>query len=176
MKLDLSRKKLIIFAISLTLALACVIFIFSNSLKDGAESTEQSSSVYELVNSITDALGFENHLSHGFVRNLAHVAEFAALGVFLSLAMALLLRINRSYSPMKAVLKLMPALLICAIIATVDEFIQFGSEGRAPQVTDALLDILGGVIGIAVFFAAFVIYRAICAKKTKKSADETASC
>ena len=175
MKLDLSRKKLIIFIISMALALACVIFIFSNSLKDGAESTEQSSSVYELVNSVTDALGFENHLSHGFVRNLAHVAEFAALGVFLSLAMALLLRINRSYSPLKTVLKLIPAVLICAIIATVDEFIQFGSEGRAPQVTDALLDILGALLGTALFFAAFVIYRARCANKAQKSTDETAS-
>ena len=58
MKLDLSRKKLIILTLSLALAIACVIFIFSNSLKNGEESSEQSSSVYELVNSVTDALGF----------------------------------------------------------------------------------------------------------------------
>ena len=172
MKPVLSNKKLTLLIISLILALLCVIFIFSNSLKDGAESSEQSSSVYELVNDVTDALGFKNHVSHALVRNLAHIAEFALLGVFLSLALALLLRVDRSYSPLRTVLKLLPAAIICTGVAIIDEFIQFGSEGRAPQVSDALLDVLGTLIGISVFFAAFVIYRAKCAKKHN---DETAS-
>ena len=172
MKLNLTRTKLIILIISLTLALACVIFIFSNSLKNGTESSEQSSSVYELVNSVTDALGFKSHVSHGLVRNLAHIAEFAALGIFLSLALAILLQINRSYSPTKIILKLIPAAIICTLIAITDEFIQFGSEGRAPQISDALLDILGALIGISLFFAAFVIYRA---RLIEKSNNETAS-
>ena len=172
MKPILSRKNLTIFIISLTLAILCIIFIFSNSLKDGAESSEQSSSVYELVNDVTDALGFKNHVSHALVRNLAHIAEFALLGVFLSLALALKLRVDRSYSPSRTLLKLIPALAVCTLTAVIDEFIQFGSEGRAPQVSDALLDILGAVIGISAFFAAFVIYRARCAKKHN---DKTAS-
>ena len=166
MKLDLSRKKLIILTLSLALAIACVIFIFSNSLKNGEESSEQSSSVYELVNSVTDALGIKGDVSHALVRNLAHIAEFAALGLFLSLAMALLLRIDRSFSPLRALLKLSPSLAICILIATADEFIQFGSEGRAPQVTDALLDVLGALIGISLFYAAFIIYRARNLKKS----------
>ena len=166
MKPILSRKKLTLLIISLTLALLCIIFIFSNSLKDGAESSEQSSSVYELVNDVTDALGFKSHVSHALVRNLAHFAEFSILGAFLAMASAMALGVDRKHSLLCAAQKLIPAAALCTLVAIVDELIQFGSEGRAPQVSDALLDILGALFGILAVWTAFIILRTAHNKKS----------
>ena len=167
MKPTFSHKKLVVLTISIVLALLCVIFIFSNSLKDSTESAEQSSSVYELVNSVTSLFGFT--ISHALVRNLAHLAEFALLGIFTALISAAVFGYSHSSTKLQAAKKLIPAAALCIAISIVDELLQFSSVGRAPQISDALLDVLGAIIGISAVWASLIICKAISIKKSKKA-------
>lgn len=167
MKPTFSRKKLVILTIFITLALLCVIFIFSNSLKNSAESTEQSSAVYKFINSVISSLGFS--VSHSFVRKLAHVTEFALLGIFSALTSIAVFGDSLHSTKLQSTKKLIPAVLLCISVASVDELLQFGSDGRAPQLSDALLDILGSIIGISAVWALIIICKAIRIKKAKKA-------
>ena len=160
-------KRNIILIISLIATLVCLIFIFSNSLKNSEQSTEQSSFVYKLVNSVTEYLGF--NVSHTFVRKLAHVTEFALLGIFTAFVSSIIFKFSRRDTKLKIVKKLIPAAILCIAAAAFDELLQFSSEGRAPQISDALLDVFGSLIGISVVWAILIIFAAVHNKRKQKA-------
>ena len=130
------NKRLLTARIVMTvLCVAVTAFIFINSLFDAQDSSEQSSSVTELINSLFRALGIHTVVSELVVRKLAHFTEYAVLGALLNTT-AFLYGGKR----MKALLTALP---IGALTAVTDELIQNFSQGRNCQVTDMLIDFSG---------------------------------
>ncbi len=136
-------------AVLWVLVIAWMIIIFGMSSSTAEQSSEQSDGFIRTVlsvffekidDSLVDGL-------HNAVRKLAHFAEYAILGLLLSLAVGC--HIN----------KLLPrffiAFAIGAVYAVSDEIHQIFVPGRAGMIEDVLLDSAGVAIG-----AAFV---ALCA-------------
>lgn len=138
------RRRKIVFIIFLILTLACVAFIFSNSLSNGEESSRQSGKVVQAVLKATDFIGVKitnvDLLSH-IVRKCAHFLEFALLGAlsFLTLKSMGLFKIWQVYFGVG----------FCLLIAACDEYIQTFRSGRSGQVSDVFLDLSGSVTAIA---------------------------
>lgn len=153
-----SKKYIVILLIVLTLA--CVVFIFSNSLNNGEDSGRQSGRVVRAVLKIAGFFGIEVRdtaaLSH-FVRKSAHFLEFALLGALsvLTLKSVGLCRIAQVYF----------ATSFCLLIAACDEYIQTFSSGRSGQVSDVFLDLSGSITAIAICLIICLLIR----KRIKKA-------
>lgn len=133
------------------LAVMAVIFYFSS--QTGSESAETSGGIVDfLLRRLTDA---ENQLSpaqmelrekvHFLVRKTAHFAEYALLGI------SLMLHIRAIYAYISAPSKAGCWLSwgIGTVYACLDEYHQFFSADRAPQLRDVCLDsagVLGGIL------------------------------
>ena len=125
--------------------IACIAFIFSNSLQIAAASTGSSGRVLTLLRGILQRMGhpaLAQRLTMHFVRKLAHFCEYLLEGFLLMLCM-------RVYSrhPLRHVTVPM---LGGVLTALADETIQLFSEGRSSQVTDVWLDSAGVLAGILV--------------------------
>lgn len=114
-----------------------IIFIFSNSLKNGIESSNSSNFVTDIVYKIFK--GDYNTLSY-IVRKLAHFTEFFILGIF-------------SYIGYKYY-----SLIFVVATAFLDELIQLFVEGRTSSIIDVLIDTSGGVLGIGLVILIIKIY------------------
>ncbi|MBO5938244.1 MAG: VanZ family protein [Clostridia bacterium] len=149
----------------LLLTLLWLGFIFGNSLKDAAASSEQSGKVHEIVNEVASSVGVDEPISEQTVRNMAHFTEFAILGALLCLDVWTL-----GISPLFAkrrfdVLWLLAALPVCFLLACTDEYLQTFSDGRASDFSDVLTDTAGASLGIALFLALFLLCRLAFGKK-----------
>jgi VanZ family protein len=166
-------KRNVLRAILTTATALLLIWIFSNSLQTGVESSSQSGKVMEIVQSvaafidpdsyIATATGEDYEFIHGIVRTIAHFSEFALLGALTGWCYF-------SYTK-KAVYAYLPlAFLVC--VPLVDEFLQSFTPNRAAEITDVLVDMAGAFTGLA--FAVFtvwlgaVIYRKAQAKRQAK--------
>lgn len=132
-------KRKIIIIVSWVAVAACMGVIFFLSAQTGTESQQLSESFNLLLN-----LG----LSVEFVRTCAHCLEFMGLGVLVFNAMSQTIRS----------LKPLTAFAITSAYAMSDEIHQIFVDGRAFQISDWLVDSLGAAIGIAVVWAAAVIF------------------
>ena len=131
---------LILFRVVFTAALiACIMFIFRNSLENGAQSSARSQAVMQLVNSALAKVHL-GPLSEHLIRKLAHFSEFALEGFLLMLCM-------RVYSR-RPLRHITVPMLAGVLTALTDETIQLFSEGRSSQVTDVWLDSAGVLAGI----------------------------
>jgi len=145
------------------IALGVLIFIFTNSLRDGPESMEQSSVVVEVVEPIIDpnhTLGED--LVTTIVRKAAHFTEFFLLGVSLRMMFIYVTRLTSKkiwVSPF----------FICLFSAVIDEFIQ-SFTGRTSAVSDVLIDFSGSSLAILLVMLGMLIYHLI--KKKKEQAIE----
>lgn len=159
----------------LVLTAACtamLAFIFSNSLKTGEQSVQQSSTMVEVVqnvaavvapnSAIATATGEMYERLHTWVRVFAHFAEFALFG-------ALLLWCIASYTWKKEWLWLSLIGVFC--IPMVDETLQYFVADRGAEFYDVCIDLAGGVCGI--LFAAAVLLILVCMleKKQRKRAS-----
>ena len=161
-------------AIPILLTLLWLGFIFGNSLKDAAASSEQSSQVQEIVNNVASSVGIEEPISESTVRNMAHFTEFAILGILLCLDVW-----GVGLSPFRPrrrwdFLWLLTALPASFLLALFDEFLQTFSEGRAKDFADVLTDTAGAAIGIAVFLALFFLLRLVFRTKKQNTSRKTA--
>ena len=125
--------------------IACIVFIFSNSMQIGDVSETASGRVLLLMKKVFTRLGMPgaaNHLTDHIVRKLAHFCEYMLEGFLLMLCM-------RVYSrhPLRHITVPM---LGGVLTALTDETIQLFSEGRSSQVTDVWLDSAGVLAGILV--------------------------
>ena len=125
--------------------IACIVFIFSNSMQIGDVSESASGRVLLLMKKVFTRLGMPgvaNHLTDHIVRKLAHFCEYTLEGFLLMLCM-------RVYSrhPLRHITVPM---LGGVLTALTDETIQLFSEGRSSQVTDVWLDSAGVLAGILV--------------------------
>ena len=132
----------VIFTVAL---IACIWFIFSNSMAVAAVSEQSSGKVLHLMQAVLRRLhmsGLANRLTMHIVRKLAHFCEYMLEGFLLMLCM-------RVYSrhPLRHIS--MP-MLGGVLTALTDETIQLFSDGRSGQIADVWLDSAGVMSGILV--------------------------
>lgn len=146
----LSTKKKTLFCFFLLLTISILCFIFRNSAQSADISSAQSEGLsrllYKIIKTYFNGV-ISYHQSCVIVRTFAHFAEFAAL------AFCLLGALENGFEHIKKRKTL--ALLITAVSALIDETIQLFSEGRAFQVFDLFIDVLGGFAGV-LFFALII--------------------
>ena len=163
--------------LQIVLPLACIgvlAFIFSNSLRSGEASSQQSGRLVALVQKIAGMFAPNSHLAtatgaarekiHAFLRVFAHFSEFALLG-------ALFIWCYFSYTMKKRWLYLP----VCAflLVPVTDEYLQTLTIARAGEAADILVDMLGGACGM--LFAAVTVAIGVAVyryKKMKKSKNK----
>ena len=156
---------LILFRVVFTAALiACIMFIFRNSLENGAQSSARSQAVMQLVNSALDKVHL-GPLSEHLIRKLAHFSEFALEGFLLMLCI-------RVYTK-HFVRHMSWPLLGGMTTALTDETIQRFIPNRTSAVTDVWIDMAGVVCGLFVALIILLIVRLLTAfYKIKKENRE----
>lgn len=163
----MKEKKTIILRILLTTVTALFIaWIYSNSLKNADESTEQSGKVLLFIREVFAFLFPKSDLliSMHFIRKAAHFCEYALLGFLLFYTL-------KSYF-VKTLVSCAVAWGIAVAVAFSDEGLQFLSEGRAPALLDVGIDSSGALCGVLAAFILFVIVAAIIKNRKKKREHE----
>ena len=152
----LSMFFIILFRIFFTAAVFLTIaFIFYNSAQVAEVSSKYSQYFTALINKFFSYTPWEIVLSEHQVRKLAHMAEFAALGFFLTFCL-------RVYTKRLIAFCAWP-LLFGLFIAVCDEFLQRFIPGRGSSIKDIFIDFIGvcGGTGVAiciVFAVSFVMW------------------
>ncbi len=145
----------IAFRVIFTIALvACIAFIFHNSLEAGALSSARSQAIMAKINAILARVDL-GPLSEHTIRKLAHFAEFTLEGFLLMLCL-------RVYTA-RFVRHISWPLLGGMSTALMDETIQRFIPGRSSQVTDVWIDMGGVVFGALVAMVVLLIVRALMA-------------
>ena len=151
---------LIAFRVIFTIALiACIAFIFRNSLESGALSSARSQAVMQKINEILSVINL-GPLSEHTVRKLAHFAEFTLEGFLLMLCL-------RVYTN-RFVRHISWPLLGGMTTALLDETIQRFIPNRTSQVTDVWIDMAGVVFGALIALILLLIVRGLMAFHTVK--------
>ncbi|MCQ2773012.1 MAG: VanZ family protein [Bacilli bacterium] len=158
--------QLIVWAV---IALGTLIFIFSNSFKDGPESMKQSSVIVEVVESVVDpGHKMEEGLLHTIVRKSAHFTEFFVLGLSLRMMFIFVSRLTKKN------FYILP-FFICLLSAVTDEFIQ-SFTGRTSAILDVLIDFSGSALAILLVMMGMLIVHLIKSKKIEiEQKEEDAS-
>ncbi len=134
-------------------------FIFSNSLKNGEESTQISNMVLEWLRPVLEWVfrGTEVSLSY-FLRKAAHLTEFCVLGICtFGFTRHRRKKSGRDLTGF--------AFFYVMLIAVLDEFIQ-SFTGRTSMVQDVLLDFCGALLGMAIVFAAEWVWNSVKKRKS----------
>ena len=154
-----------IIGVVIFLTVLCLVFIFGNSLKDSAASSEQSSAVKEFLMNIARLFGFSGDISILTLRSFAHVAEFCMLGGCLG-ALAIYISRRRTCAGLLRHLSFLAAAVGVGIFfAVVDELLQLTSVGRVCDIADVMLDTVGIISGVLLgtlayfFFIKVINYR-----------------
>lgn len=137
----------------------CTLFIWHNSLMPATESSAQSMSVLHHLDAVLEWLGLPVTVGHSVLRKLAHMTEFALLGVLWEAA---LLAGNMGQ---KSGYSVQSACTLCLLTAMVDETIQVFVPGRGSQVTDVWIDFAGACLGVLAVYALFKV-------RTRKGMNE----
>lgn len=149
-------------------SIGVICWIFSNSLANADESTQQSSEVKKIVDTtLTAVSGKPVDMPMLVIRKLAHFTEYFILGISLYLSFYFF-RTRKLF-----------VLIPCAvgiIIPIIDENIQLSSDGRHFAVTDMLIDMGGAACGMAITLGVCAlvvyIYHKNRNKKNLTSSDE----
>ena len=147
---------IILFRIFFTCAVFLTIaFIFYNSAQVAEVSSGYSRYFTALINKLLTYTPFDIVLSEHQVRKLAHMAEFAALGFFLTFCL-------RVYTKRLIAFCAWP-LLFGLFIAVCDEFLQRFIPGRSGSIKDIFIDFTGVCGGTAtaiciVLFFSFIYW------------------
>nr|WP_317401972.1 VanZ family protein [uncultured Gemmiger sp.] len=145
----------IAFRVIFTIALiACIVFIFRNSLQAGALSSARSHEVMRIMNNLLGKVGL-GPLSEHTVRKLAHFAEFTLEGFLLMLC----LRVYTAHFVRHVSWPLLGGMATALTDETIQKFI----PGRTSQVTDVWIDMSGVVCGLFVALILLLIVRLITA-------------
>ena len=129
-----------------TMALiACITFIFSNSMQVADASSLASEKVLLWVQRVLTRLGMPgvaSHVTMHIIRKLAHFCEYALEGFLLMLC----LRVYTRHFVKHMSWPILGGLLT----ALTDETIQLFTPGRSSQVTDVWIDFAGVLSGLLV--------------------------
>ena len=171
---DMTKVSRKIICLRIILTLACIgvlVFIFSNSWASASASSASSSAVTDAVQSvvkvfapnsfIATAVGDDYKKLMSWVRTCAHFAEFALMG-------ALFIWCYFSYTKRRRTLYIPLLGILC--VPFIDECIQLFSDGRAWEIADVLVDILGGIsgAGFAVLVVGLLFWRGAVRKKRRE--------
>lgn len=162
--IDMEVKKLptiyIVRAVLIALTALMLFFILRNGLATGEASSAQSQAVTETVQEVVGAIAPESPIAtatgedfdllHATVRNFAHFGEYALLGLF---AFGTFLSFVQPGRWKFAFL----APCFVAVTIVVDECLQGLTAGRAAQLSDVLVDVLGAIVGIGVALLVFYL-------------------
>ena len=146
---------LIVFRVIFTAALiACIAFIFRNSMESGTVSSARSQAVMVYINNLLGRVHL-GPLSEHTVRKLAHFSEFALEGFLLMLCI-------RVYTK-HFVRHMSWPLLGGMTTALMDETIQLHSPNRTSSVVDVWIDMSGVVAGLLFALIILLIVRGVTA-------------
>lgn len=121
------------------LSIAAVAFIFLRSMQSAEDSSQESGSLLEVINSLLSSLHIDVVMSEHFLRKAAHFTEYSILGVLFGVT---------SYLYMyKRAVSFLTTLIAGIAVAVCDELIQRAYEGRSAQFSDVLLDSSGVLFG-----------------------------
>lgn len=132
-----------------TLTILWTITIFSFSLQPADTSSQMSSGfgrwlievfIPNLIEKFEAMPAEQLSYLHFLLRKCAHFSEYLILGVLVMLS------VQRSRVHYKA----LTGIVLCALVASVDEMIQLFVNGRSGQISDVLLDSVGAAVGICV--------------------------
>lgn len=142
--------------LAVALLAACILFIWSNSLKPPDVSAQFSKRVaevlYRLLSPLFGAGSWIVRFTQTYIRKIGHAVEFAMLGVTLVTMLAVLGRVRGHF--------IAHAAFVVLMVAVADETIQFFT-GRGSSVLDVVLDFAGGLGGILVALAVCALVRAL---------------
>ena len=137
--------------ILLCLTVIWLFFLFSNSLKTAADSSDDSGRLLSLLRNIFP--GITDHL----VRKAAHFVEFLLLGVLSSLTVLLRVKMKGGKLPSAAFPAFGWLTSFGLLSAIADETLQYFSPGRSPEVIDVVIDFAGFAAGTAAATAVFCL-------------------
>ena len=124
-------------------------FIWHNSMADAPHSSRESIFVLHLIQHYLYMLPDVTHLTNGILRKLAHLTEYAWLGIAL----------NSAFRALRVPHGVKLTLGISFLVASVDESIQIFSPGRSAEFKDVLLDTTGAGLGILLAAALAAIWK-----------------
>ena len=125
--------------------IACIVFIFSNSMQIADVSSVASGRALTLMRKVFTRLGMPgiaSRLTDHIVRKMAHFCEYMLEGFLLTLCLRVYTR--------RFVRHISWPILGGLLTALTDETIQMFSDGRSSQITDVWLDFSGVLTGILV--------------------------
>ena len=153
-------KRIVILVILIALVIISTAFILINSAMDFEKSHSSSGAITDAITS-TDDIDEWNRIEL-IIRKLAHVIEYAVLGVCVA---CLLCYISHFYS-----LKLYGfGSFFVLLVAVLDEHIQSFSD-RVSSTSDIFLDFLGSIIGVILVVGVLFVVRLIINKKRERLA------
>jgi VanZ family protein len=122
-------------------AAVCTLWIWSNSFWPATQSASQSRHVLEFLTPLLEHFPTPNGGWHNLIRKLAHMSEYALLGILWTqfLASGGHRRIQNGFPW---------AMLVCVVTPFLDESIQLFSPGRSAEIVDVWIDILGVLCGV----------------------------
>ena len=123
-----------------------ILFIFSNSLTPGDESSSQSGFVLELAKRCLAAVGLgQVGITEHFIRKMAHFSEYFILG-------ALIVHVVKGFYQREPFISWASVWLLTGVLVPLcDETCQLFTDGRSGQISDVWLDISGMFCGSLVF-------------------------
>lgn len=125
--------------------------IWWHSMQNGVASHAESRRVLAWVLARIPGAAVMPYLSDGVIRRLAHLTEYATLGVVLSIFSVLISRHSHKVW----------VLLIGIGVAAIDEYIQLFSGGRTSTWHDVVLDSIGCMVGIVLVMVIRLLKRGI---------------
>ena len=141
--------------------IACIVFIFSNSMQIADVSSVASGRALTLMRKVFTRLGMPgiaSRLTDHIVRKMAHFCEYMLEGFLLTLCLRVCTR--------RFVRHISWPILGGLLTALTDETIQMFSDGRSSQITDVWLDfsgvltgILGGMFCLALCRMCYLLYK-----------------
>ena len=157
------NKNIILKLITLILVLINIFLIFSFSSEQASVSKETSKKVTEKVLEVTvpDFHKKPEPVQKNMIKKTdAHFSEYTLLGflIFLHLSLYKISKIKKASLAFSG----------CSLCAIADEIYQISVPGRSFQFTDILVDVSGGLLGIAILSLIFIIIKK-CVKKTAVS-------
>lgn len=121
------------------ITIAFVLFIFSNSLFTGPQSSQRSQFALAIIDMMFHTFHVTAAITEHFIRKLAHFTEYFVYG-------NLLLITFRMYTK-KPAKWIFAGLFSLLAVPVLDEFLQTFIQGRSGSVSDVLLDFTGGTVG-----------------------------
>ena len=118
--------------------------IFFLSHQPAMESNQLSSGIikriYDIIKMIAPDIRLDLESLNHIIRKLAHFGVYLILGILIANGLI--------YNKKSRINAILLALLICILYAISDEIHQIFIPGRSGQVSDVLIDSLGGLVGI----------------------------